>query len=229
MPHSLLSLIVAPPLVVVVVALFAVPWLLSLLSTVAIFLSRPPSSARRLIFSHILHALYCSSYRLFSVHLPFLLAMEDALPRLVLALEFVPPPKWWGGAPQLGACLLLSFSGGRILSPVSFLGRLGRSLYCSCCPPSMVGLVAVVPAPSVVHRDSAPQPDLPPPCEVVCLVGVFCSTVAVSDCVTFFLLLVLTLQFAVFQHFLCYQQRPVCFADAWYFAVSGIQLVCSCF
>ena len=61
--------------------------------------------------------------------------------------------------------------------------------------------VVVAPAPSVVHRDSALQPDLLPPSEVVRLVGVSRSTVAVPDCVAFFLLLVLTLQFAVLSAF----------------------------
>ena len=128
--------------------------------------------------------------------------MGDAVQVLVPAAVIVPPPIWLGGAPQLGAGLLASFFDGRTSSPSTCLGRLGRSLCCALRPPSVVGLVVVAPAPSVVHRDSAPQLGFPPPSEVLHLVGVFQSAVAVPCYVVLFLLLVSTSQFVVWLAFL---------------------------
>ena len=83
----------------------------------------------------------------------------------------------------MGAGLLASFFGGRTLSPSPCLGQLGRSLSCTRRPPSVVGLGVVAPAPSVVHRNSATHPGFLPPSEVLHLVGVFPSAVAVPCCV----------------------------------------------
>ena len=128
--------------------------------------------------------------------------MGDVAPLLALVAVFVLPPIWLGGAPQLGAGWLASSFGGRILSSLSCLGRLGRLLCCACRPPSVVGLVAVAPAPSVVYRDSAPQLILAPPSEVLHLVGVYPSAAAVPCCAAFFLLLGSMLQFSVWLTFL---------------------------
>ena len=132
--------------------------------------------------------------------------MGNVVQVLVPVAVPVPPPILLGGAPQLGAGLLASFFGGRTSSSSPCLGRLGRLLCCTRCPPSVVGLGVVAPAPSVVHRDSAPQPvapapsvvhrdsapqlGLPPPSEVLRLAGVFLSAVVLPCCVTLFLLLV---------------------------------------
>ena len=134
--------------------------------------------------------------------------MGDAVQVLAPVAVIVPPPIWLGGAPQLGAGWLAFSCGGRILSSLSCLGRLDRSLCCARRPPSVVGFVVVAPAPSVVHRDSAPyavapapsvvyrdsapQLVLAPPSEVVHLVGVSPSAAAVLCCAAFFLLLDLT-------------------------------------
>ena len=67
-----------------------------------------------------MHVLYYFSYRLFSDHLLSLLAMGDAVQMLGLATASVPPPIWWGVAPQLGAYLHLPFFGGRTLLPPLF-------------------------------------------------------------------------------------------------------------
>ena len=115
--------------------------------------------------------------------------MGDVAQVLAPVAVTAPPPIWLGGASQLGAGWLASSFGGRILLSLSCLGRLGRSLCCSCGPPSMVGLVVVAPAPSVVYRDSAPQLVLAPPSEVLHSVGVSLSAAAVLCCAAFFLLL----------------------------------------
>ena len=128
--------------------------------------------------------------------------MGDVAQVLAPVAVTAPPPIWLGGAPQLGDGWLVSFFGGRILSPSPCLGRLGRSLCCSRGPPSVVGLVAVAPAPSVVYRDSAPQAVAPapsvvyrdsapqlvlaPPSEVLHSVGVSLSAAAVLCCASLF-------------------------------------------